>query len=149
MVFRVNSNVLNLIKKRNANLKLHSNIDPSILFVSGYGPGYIKVGERTLNDTFVLTPSEIHTDLGIGTIQTLNTKALTMLEAISLEILLIGTGELQQAPPVTLIAELSSQRIGVEYMATPAACRTFNILAAEQRRVAALLFIDNRYSSES
>ena len=129
-------------------MKLHSNIDPSILFVSGYGPGYVNVGEQTLNNTFVLTPSEIHTDLGIGTIQTLDTQALSMLEDISLEILLIGTGELQQAPPITLIAELSAQRIGVEYMATPAACRTFNILAAEQRRVAALLFIDNGRHSE-
>ncbi len=129
-------------------MKLHSTIDPSILFVSGYGCGYIKVGEQVLNDTFVLTPSEIHADLGIDSIQALNTQALNVLATISPEILLIGTGELQQAPPISFIAELSAQRIGVEYMATPAACRTFNILAAEQRRVAALLFMDHSHTTK-
>ena len=122
-------------------MKLHDTTDPNLLSVSGYGPGYITIGEQRFHNTLLLMPERIHTDPGVATVQALIPGALSMLSAQALDILLIGTGSAPLAPAPAFIADLASRRIGVEYMDTPAACRTFNILVAERRRVAALLFI--------
>jgi uncharacterized protein len=55
------------------------------------------------------------------------------------ELVLLGTGTKQRFAHPRLIAKLSQQNIGVESMTTAAACRTFNILVAEDRRCIALL----------
>ncbi len=56
------------------------------------------------------------------------------------EILVLGAGPLHRWPEAELYHALMSRGIGVEVMSTPAACRTYNILSAEGRRVAAALF---------
>ena len=58
---------------------------------------------------------------------------------LNLEILLLGTGPRQRFPDPRLTRALSAKRIGVEAMDLHAACRTYNILMAEERRVAAAL----------
>ena len=56
------------------------------------------------------------------------------------EIILLGTGADLLLPDVELMAALAALRIGLEIMSTPAACRTFNVLVHERRRVVAALF---------
>jgi len=58
---------------------------------------------------------------------------------LKLEILLLGTGPKQRFPHPRLTRMLAAKRIGVEAMDLQAACRTYNILMAEERRVAAAL----------
>jgi uncharacterized protein len=58
------------------------------------------------------------------------------------ELVLIGTGDRQVFPQAEILAPLLQRRIGVECMTLAAACRTFNLLASEGRRVIALLLID-------
>lgn len=55
------------------------------------------------------------------------------------ELVLLGTGSQMQMPPADIRQQLESQHIGYEMMETGAACRSFNVLLAEGRRVAALL----------
>src|SRR5918911_5118705 len=63
------------------------------------------------------------------------------LAALGVEIVLLGTGARQRFPHPRLTAPLGKARVGLEVMDTKAACRTYNILVAEERRVAlALLF---------
>ena len=57
------------------------------------------------------------------------------------EMVLLGTGTTQRFPHPRLVQSLAAARVGVEVMDTRAACRTFNILVAEDRRVAAALII--------
>jgi len=57
----------------------------------------------------------------------------------ALEVLIIGTGETARLPGKALRHDLRQRGIGVEAMDTGAACRTFNVLLAEGRRVAAAL----------
>ena len=57
------------------------------------------------------------------------------------ELILLGTGPRQIFPPASFRAQFLSAGIGVEVMDTGAACRTFNVLVAEQRRVVALLMV--------
>ena len=57
------------------------------------------------------------------------------------ELVLLGTGATQRFPHPRLLSALSDARVGVEMMDTRAACRTFNILIAEDRRVVAALIV--------
>ena len=61
--------------------------------------------------------------------------------ALAPEVLLIGTGPRQVFPPAAILASLQRARIGFEVMDTGAACRTYNVLLAEDRRVAAALIV--------
>ena len=58
------------------------------------------------------------------------------------EIVLLGTGRRLRFPPAALTRSLAAARVGLEVMDTPAACRTYNILTGERRRVLAALLFD-------
>lgn len=66
---------------------------------------------------------------------------LTQLLELSPEIVLIGTGKSLQWPPAAALQPLRDNNIGIEVMDTAAACRTYNILMLEGRRVAAALMM--------
>ena len=55
------------------------------------------------------------------------------------EIIILGTGEKLVFPDSSILARCHQDRIGIEVMNTPAACRTYNVLASERRRVAIAL----------
>ncbi len=57
------------------------------------------------------------------------------------ELILLGTGSRPIIPPRELVFSLARQGIGLEAMDTAAACRTFNILISEGRRVAAVMIV--------
>lgn len=59
------------------------------------------------------------------------------------DLLLIGTGNSYHSLPQKLLFKLASEKIGVESMTTQAACRTFNLLLSEGRRIALALFMEN------
>ena len=124
-------------------MKLHSDPNDSSLRVTAYDAHYVAIGERELRSNFVLTPQTLIVDLPRVDIHRLRWDLLNALHDLDLEVLLVGTGSRQQFPDGNFYAELSSQRIGLEVMTSPAACRTFNILAAENRRVAALITFDS------
>ena len=68
---------------------------------------------------------------------------LDLIEPIHAEIILLGCGNKQLFVPPELFGEFISRNMGLETMNTAAACRTFNFLASEGRRVAAVLFLEH------
>ena len=58
------------------------------------------------------------------------------------ELVILGTGQRQKLPPPAWQALFASRRVGLESMDTAAACRTYNILASEGRKVLAALLLD-------
>jgi uncharacterized protein len=58
------------------------------------------------------------------------------------EVILFGTGTTHQFASNRLVTSIMSRGVGFEVMATDAACRTYNVLAAEDRRVVATLLLD-------
>ncbi len=63
-------------------------------------------------------------------------------EIQGIEVLLIGTGEKHRFPAKEIYCQLGELPFSIDFMNTHAACRTFNILINESRKVGALLFID-------
>jgi uncharacterized protein len=71
----------------------------------------------------------------------LSTEDFSFLEQFQVEILLLGTGPRQRFPQPRMTAALTRAGVGVEVMDVQAACRTYNILVAEERKVAAALLL--------
>jgi uncharacterized protein len=109
--------------------------------VRSYQPGMIKINEKVLHTSIIITPDYLLETWSPFTFQELTAESLAPILTLQPTILLIGTGAHLQFPPVEIYGHLINQGIGVEIMDTAAACRTFNALSAENRRVAAALII--------
>jgi len=112
------------------------------LQVTGSGPGWLRVNGDTYRASVVLTPETVIEDVVQGGFAALTADDLAALQRHDPEVLLIGTGAAQHFLPPAALRALAEARIGFEVMSTPAACRTYNILAQEGRRVAVALLID-------
>ena len=124
-------------------MKLHSDSSDSSLRITAYDATSVAIGERLITQTFVISPEALFIDVPDIDIETLDWDVVSVLHELELEVLLVGTGSRQRFADGNFYAQLSRRRIGLEVMSSPAACRTFNILAAESRRVAALITFDH------
>ncbi|MFQ5546933.1 MAG: Mth938-like domain-containing protein [Woeseia sp.] len=104
--------------------------------------GVIKVGDRLLRQDLALTADEVIHDWPATAIAELTEADLEPLLASDPELILLGTGRLPVFPPRELVFALARRGVGLEAMDTAAACRTFNILVSEGRRVAAVLIVN-------
>jgi uncharacterized protein len=111
------------------------------LVVTGAGPGWIRVGTEEVRENVVLTPQSVVPGWAPGGFDALGADDYAALLAHAPEIVILGTGPAQRFPHPRLTAALMNARVGVEAMATPAACRTFNILSGEGRRAIAALIV--------
>ncbi len=114
---------------------------PSTNVVTGTGPGWVRVGATEYRESIVLLPDEVIPGWAPNGFDALTAEDFAALAAHAPEMVLLGTGPTQRFPHPRLLQSLASARIGVEVMDTRAACRTFNILVAEDRRVAAALVV--------
>jgi uncharacterized protein len=101
--------------------------------------GRVRIGERWVEGHVILTADRIIEGWAAPDPGSLRYAHLAPAIELRPEIILLGTGEERLLPDVELMADLAAERIGLEIMTTPAACRTFNVLVNEQRRVAAVL----------
>ena len=101
--------------------------------IAGYGPDFFRVGGTAHPAPVLVAPGVVLAWDGYDDGETL----LSLSGQI--DVLLIGTGA-QIAPiPAALRARLDDAGIGVEIMASATACRTYNVLLSEGRRIAAAL----------
>lgn len=114
---------------------------PGANVVTGTGPGWVRVGATEYRSNIVLLPDSVVEGWAPRGFEALAEPDYASLLAYAPEMVLLGTGQTQRFPHPRLTAALSAARIGVETMDTRAACRTFNILVAEDRRVAAALIV--------
>ena len=119
-------------------MKLHASGPSALHTFSGYGEGYVLVNGQRHENSLIVMPERILPWVATGFDALKETDFQVFLE-LDLEILLIGTGPKQRFPHPRLTRSLAEKRIGVEAMDLQAACRTYNILMAEERRVAAAL----------
>lgn len=112
------------------------------LLVRAYGPDGIRVGDRTWSRSVVLTPDGVVDEWRPASFDELTVADLASLASLDPEVLLLGSGLRQRFPERSVLAPLYAARIGFEIMDSGAACRTYNLLAAEGRRVAAALIVE-------
>ena len=121
-------------------MKLHT--DPQdVQRISAYDRHSVMVSGTRLASPFLITADRLLPDLDVPPTAALRWSDLEPLIGDELQILLLGTGARQQFPDSALYAEMATRGIGLEVMDSAAACRTFNILVAEGRRVAALIVV--------
>jgi uncharacterized protein len=101
--------------------------------IEGYGPGFFRIAGAVIEGAALISPwgTQVwggYTDTGA---------VLTLADRI--DVLLVGTGaEIAHVPPA-FRSDVEAAGIGVEAMASPAACRTYNVLLSEGRRIAVAL----------
>ena len=109
--------------------------------ITGYGQGWVGVNGQTFNSNLfvdALTGAGLWTCPGFDS---LLPEHFEMFADLQPELILFGSGERLRFPHPSCLQHLYARRIGVETMDTFAACRTFNFLAGEGRRVIAALLL--------
>ena len=122
-------------------MKLASDSNPAANLVRAYGPGYFVVNEARHDTSIVLSPDRLQPCARILKLSDIDLEVLVEVSNLAPEILLIGTGAKHELPSAEDMRRLSELNTGVEVMRSDAACRTYNVLVAEDRRVVALLML--------
>jgi uncharacterized protein len=104
--------------------------------VDSYGPGGFRIDGDWQAGSLVLSPGGVH---GFEAPVDLEVLAPLVAQADGIDVVLIGQGAEIAPLAASLRAALEAAGIGVEVMSTASACRTYNVLLAEDRRVAAVL----------
>ena len=124
-------------------MKLHADPLTTLNTVTAYGPGFIEINSVRFGKPVRVTPDQPATEWDVAGFDALRAEDFEALLAGRPEIVLLGTGARQRFPHPRLTASLGSAHVGFEVMDTRAACRTYNILVAEGRRVLAVLLLDS------
>jgi uncharacterized protein len=120
-------------------LKLHLTSISDINLFTGYGEGYVMINHQRHAQSVVVLRDRLVTDWQPAGFDELDPGHFALLAELKPEIVLLGTGERLRFPRPELTRALMEARIGLEVMDIRAACRTYNFLAAEERKVAAAL----------
>ena len=112
----------------------------AVHFIRAWEPGRLRVADRWVTGNVIVGSEQILE--GWTSIEPHRLTIAELEPALALEptIIVLGTGTERLLPDVELMAACAARSIGLEIMNTPAACRTFNVLLQEQRRVVAALF---------
>jgi uncharacterized protein len=122
-------------------MKLHLQTASDTHLFTAYDKDYVAVNGVRYEHSLIVLPGQVITEWQPGAPDTMTMENFNALADLELEILLLGTGPRLHFPSPRLIHALAQQGIGLEAMDTFAACRTYNILAAEGRKVAAALIL--------
>jgi uncharacterized protein len=120
-------------------LKLHLASISGINVFTGYGEGYVMVNNQRHERNLVVLRDRLLTDWEPAGFEDLTAEHFARIAELGPEIVLLGTGDRLRFPRPELTRSLIEARIGLEVMDLQAACRTYNFLAAEERKVAAAL----------
>ncbi len=114
----------------------------NVNLITAVSPGEIRVGEQVIRTSVIIGTRDIIPDWPAASMDRLDATDIAPVLELEPEIVLLGSGRRLVFPPQEIHGQVLARHIGLEVMDTAAACRTFNILAAEGRRVAAALILD-------
>ncbi|MFT3905475.1 MAG: MTH938/NDUFAF3 family protein [Steroidobacteraceae bacterium] len=121
-------------------MKLILDSDPRVNLVRRYEPGAIQVGEQVLRAPFILSADRLEPLWPVQSLGQLSEADLAPLLALQPQIVLLGGAAADPGRVLPLRRQLGQRGVALEVMELGAACRTYNILAQEARRVVAGLF---------
>ena len=122
-------------------MKLHPMPNGGLQLFSGYGAGYFAVNNVRHEYCVLVSPQSV-TEWAVSGFDALTGADFAFIAEQKPEIVIFGTGSAQRFPAPDLARTLAASGAGVEVMDSRAACRTYNILASEGRKVIAAVLID-------
>jgi uncharacterized protein len=123
-------------------LKFHLSNNSGQNVFTAHGAGYVQVNDQRFELPVIVTPEQVLGDWSARSFDTLTEADFGHFLALQPEVLLFGTGSQHRFAHPQLYRALTAAGIAVEFMNTPAACRTFNILMSEDRKVVAGILFD-------
>ena len=118
-------------------MKLHEDRSAALNTVTGYGAGFIEINGVRHQGHLIVTPESPVEAWSTDSFEALTADDFDGLRRFEPEVVLLGTGTRQRFAHPRLLRPLTQAHIGVECMDSAAACRTYNILMNEGRRVLA------------
>lgn len=120
--------------------------EPGLNLFTQYGEGYVAIGQQRYRQALIVAPKLLETGWTTHAPEMLDTADFAYLaekiRSFGADVALLGTGAKQHFPASpALLAPLLAQGISLEIMNTPAACRTYNLLAAEGRKALVALLV--------
>jgi uncharacterized protein len=109
--------------------------------ITGYGPGWVAVNGEQVTTSVVIPSNGVRFGWDCTSFDALTERHFQLLADLDCELVVFGSGEKIRFPQPVWLQTLYARRIGVETMDTQAACRTYNFLAAEGRKVIAALIL--------
>lgn len=128
-------------------MKLHATTTQPYQTVTGYEDDWVEINAVRFSHSLIVLPESAPVIWPVTAFEALSARDFDALEAFAPDLVILGTGLRQRFISPGLIQRLLSKRIGVECMDNPAACRTYNILMAEGRKVALALLLPDPQST--
>ena len=116
--------------------------------VTGYGPGWVAIQGEKIHESIVISSDGAQFKWICNRFEDLSPAHFEQLTALDVELIVFGSGQMLRFVSPAWMQGLMKKRVGLETMDTQAACRTYNILAGEGRKVAAALLIETGPDSE-
>lgn len=123
-------------------MKLHDASASGSHTFTAYGAAYVAVNGVSHHRSLIVSPTHLDDAWPVTSVADLSADALARIPAENGTIVLLGTGSRQRFPAPQLLRPLLSAGVAIEVMDNFAACRTYNILAAEGRQVVAALIVE-------
>lgn len=122
-------------------MKLHLDTGSARKIFTAHGEGYVAVSGERFEHPVAITPERVLSDWQPQDFDALEELHFDYFLTLQPELVLLGTGVQQRFAHPRLYQKLTAARIAVECMNTAAACRTYNILVAEERKVVAAILL--------
>ncbi|MBT3721900.1 MAG: Xcc1710-like domain-containing protein [Gammaproteobacteria bacterium] len=110
--------------------------------IQAYECNQITINEKVYTESLVLSPDKLIEQWPVNSLSQLETEHLQCIFDMKPDVILLGTGEKQIFPDMHILGHFAQRGFGVEVMNTGALCRTYNILVAEGRHVAAAFILE-------
>lgn len=122
-------------------MKLHSDNNRHLQTVTAYDAGGVEINAQRFETSLTVLPEVAPRPWDVASFEDLRAEHFEQIAEDAPDVVILGTGERQRFVHPRLIQSLSSKRIGVECMDSQAACRTYNILMGEGRKVTLALIL--------
>jgi len=109
--------------------------------ITGYDLNWVEVNQVRHQSSLTVTPDQLLLEWSVKTIKDINENSFEAIKSLDIEIILLGTGNTQEHLEPRLLEYFSKKNIAIESMSNQSACRTYNILANEERKVLLALML--------
>ncbi len=103
--------------------------------ITDYEDNQITINDKKFTSSFIVSNTIAPKNWGIKNINDLTSQSLLELANDASDLIIIGTGDKWQIPPLKIIAPILSRNIGIEFMDNKKACQSYNLVAGDGRKV--------------